>query len=55
MNLIAGPGIAILLIYIVFLGLSIYCLTLFIQLAQRGIKALDIYISKKSNNNEFKQ
>ena len=55
MNFIAGPGVAIIVIYIIFLGLSIYCLILFIQLAQRGIKALDIYISKNSNNNEFKQ
>jgi len=32
-------------------GLSIYCLILFIQLARRGIKALDIYIHEKNNRN----
>lgn len=29
-----------------FFGFSIYCLILFIKLARRGIKALDIYIGK---------
>ena len=32
--------------YLILLGISIYCLVLFIMLAQRGIKALDIYIRK---------
>ena len=32
------------------LGVSIYCLFLFVKLAQRGIKALDIYIKKNENN-----
>ncbi|WP_156456505.1 hypothetical protein [Abyssisolibacter fermentans] len=38
--------IIIIIIYIGLLGLSIYCLILFIKLAKRGIKALDIYIKK---------
>lgn len=35
------------LIYLVLIGLSVYCLILFIKLAHRGIKALDIYIHEK--------
>lgn len=38
------------LLYIVFFGVSIYCLVLFIKLAHRGIKALDIYIDKNRNS-----
>lgn len=32
------------------IGLGIYSLVLFIKLARRGIKALDIYINEKTNN-----
>ncbi|GLI09191.1 hypothetical protein YDYSG_52230 [Paenibacillus tyrfis] len=38
------------LIYVILIGLSIYCLILFIQLARRGIEALDLYIHDKKNN-----
>ncbi len=38
--------IPVVIIYIALLGVSIYCLVLFIKLAHRGIKALDIYLSK---------
>ncbi len=31
--------------------LSIYALILFIKLSKRGIKALDIYLEEKNNNN----
>ncbi|CAM3151105.1 CcmD family protein [Paenibacillus sediminis] len=44
-------SILIFLFYIVLGVLSIYCLILFIKLAHRGIKALDIYINEKSNKN----
>jgi hypothetical protein len=41
------------LLYIVFMlgmvGISIYGFILFIKLAHRGIKALDIYINEKTN------
>ncbi|WFD09490.1 hypothetical protein [Tepidibacter hydrothermalis] len=41
---------AFMLVYMIFIlgffGLSVYCLVLFIKLARRGIKALDIYIGK---------
>lgn len=37
--------------YLVLLGVSIYALVLFIMLAKRGIKALDIYIEEKTNKN----
>lgn len=37
------------LVNLVLLGLGIYCLILFIKLAHRGIKALDIYINEKTN------
>jgi hypothetical protein len=40
------------LLYLALAGLSIYCLVLFIRLAHRGIKSLDIYINEKSNKNE---
>lgn len=35
------------IIYLGLLGLSIYCLILFIKLAHRGIQALDLYIDEK--------
>lgn len=31
------------------IGISIYTFVLFVMLARRGIKALDIYISEKEN------
>ena len=41
--------------YIAMIGISIYAFVLFVKLANRGIKALDIYINEKtqrdSNNN----
>ncbi len=36
-------------IYLVLIGLGIYGFVLFIKLAHRGIKALDIYIDKNSD------
>ncbi|MCR8656662.1 hypothetical protein [Paenibacillus endoradicis] len=44
-------GIIPILFMLVLGGLGIYCLILFIQLAQRGITALDIYINEKRNRN----
>lgn len=44
-------SLIIYIIYIIIFGFSIYSFVLFIKLARRGIKALDIYISDKSNNN----
>lgn len=41
--------ILLIIIYIALFGISIYCLILFIKLAHRGIKPLDIYIDGKSN------
>jgi len=41
----------LLLIYLTVLGIGIWAFILFIRLATRGIKALDIYISKNSSNN----
>jgi len=46
----AIPFVFASIIYLVFLGISVYALILFIKLAHRGIKALDIYINEKSNN-----
>lgn len=56
MDATGGAAIAIfpillLLFYIALAGLSIYFLILFIRLGHRGIKALDIYITEKSNKN----
>jgi hypothetical protein len=48
----AAMGIIFFIIYAIivlaYLGISIYCIVLFIKLATRGIKALDIYNSKSS-------
>lgn len=44
-------SILLFLFYIIIAGLSVYCLILFIRLAHRGIRALDIYINEKSNGN----
>ncbi|WP_168928309.1 hypothetical protein [Paenibacillus ginsengarvi] len=41
------------LFYLVLIGLSVYCLVLFIRLAHRGIKALDIYINEKRDQNRY--
>ena len=40
--------IPFLVIYVPILGASIYAFILFVKLAKRGIKALDIYIEEKS-------
>lgn len=37
-------------LYIGLFGVSVYCLILFIKLARRGIKVMDIYLSEKQNN-----
>jgi hypothetical protein len=39
--------IPILIIYVPLLGASIYAFILFVKLAKRGIKALDIYIKEQ--------
>lgn len=46
----AGFGIIFVIIYLVIFGISIYSFVLFIKLATRGIKALDIYIDEKTKN-----
>jgi hypothetical protein len=38
------------IVYLVLIGFGIYCMILFIKLATRGIKALDIYITEKKGN-----
>lgn len=35
--------------YIVMIGISIYAFVLYVKLANRGIKALDIYINEKTS------
>ena len=40
--------IPFLVIYVPVLGASIYGFILFVKLARRGIKALDIYLEEKS-------
>lgn len=42
--------VPVILFYLLSLGVSIYCLVLFIKLAHRGIKALDIYIEKNDRS-----
>ncbi|TCZ79355.1 hypothetical protein E0485_05705 [Paenibacillus albiflavus] len=41
--------ILIFLFYLALAGLTVYCLILFIMLARRGVKALDLYIDEKTN------
>lgn len=36
------------MIYLAIMGCSLYAFILFVRLAKRGIKALDIYIDEKS-------
>ena len=43
-----GMLIPFLVIYVPVLGASIYGFILFVKLARRGIKALDIYLEEKS-------
>jgi hypothetical protein len=39
-----------LIIFLGLFGIGIYGFILFVKLANRGIKALDIYINEKTNN-----
>ncbi|WP_291634210.1 hypothetical protein [Clostridium sp.] len=39
-----------LIIILSLLGIGIYGFVLFVKLANRGIRALDIYINEKTNN-----
>lgn len=41
-----GLGLFGVLFYLGFIALTVYCFVLYIKLATRGIKALDIYIEK---------
>ena len=41
--------IPFLVIYVPILGASIYAFILFVKIAKRGIKALDIYIQEQSH------
>ncbi len=45
-GLYSGLGGLFWVIYLITIGVSIYCLVLFIKLALRGIKALDYYNAK---------
>ena len=42
-------SILFIIIWVGLLGLGIYSFILFIKLARRGIRALDIYINEKEN------
>lgn len=44
-------GIFYILLILGFLGIWIYGFVLFVKLAHRGIKALDLYIEEKGGNN----
>ena len=50
MKFAAGMSIFFSLLYLCILGASIYGFILFVKLAHRGIKALDIYIDKNNSN-----
>lgn len=49
-----GPGLASFIVSFNFalIGLGIYSMVLFIKLARRGIKALDIYIDRNKKDNQ---
>ena len=47
-NLVGGfLSLILVFLYIGAIAVSIYCIVLFIKLARRGIKALDIYLDEK--------
>ena len=51
---IASSGFGIFyILYICFIGLCFCGIILFIKLATRGIKALDIYINEKNNKSSL--
>ncbi|MCY6485494.1 hypothetical protein OW763_14260 [Clostridium aestuarii] len=54
MGVASGFSIIIMLIYFAFIGIGIYAFILFVKLAHRGIKALDIYIDKNSKDISYK-
>jgi len=45
----AGLGVIFVLIYIAIIVIWVYGFVLFVKLARRGIKALDIFINEKTN------
>lgn len=50
-----GMAMFFFLSFVFYIGafvISIYCLVLFIKLARRGIRALDLYIQEKENGIE---
>ncbi len=48
MNMFSIFPSILMLVYLGLIGLGIYCMVLFIKLATRGIKALDIFINKET-------
>ncbi len=48
-SVMAGLGLFYFVFLLGMIGISIYGFVLFVKLAHRGIKALDIYISEKAN------
>ncbi|MCM3783420.1 hypothetical protein M3231_10580 [Neobacillus mesonae] len=53
MDVASAFGFFGIIIYLGTLAIGIYCLILFIMLARRGIKALDIYIDKHNHRRDF--
>ncbi len=47
----ASMGLVMVLIYVLVLGISIYSFILWLKLARRGIRALDLYLEEKSKHN----
>jgi|LGVF01.2.fsa_nt_gb hypothetical protein len=48
MNMYSVLPSILMLVYLGLIGLGIYCMMLFIKLATRGIKALDIFIDRET-------
>lgn len=53
MQVASAFGFFGLFIYLGTFALGIYCLILFIKLARRGIKALDIYLNKHNDHGDY--
>lgn len=49
----AGAAIVVFIIWLALLVLGIICIVLYIRVASKGIKALDIYISKNSGRPNY--
>ena len=43
------------MLYLILIGVAIYCLILFVKFTRKGIKAFEIYIDKNSSDSVHKK